>query len=417
MLYERWGRIAVQFRDEIALRDLAGERLWTFGELHRLGETWPVPDAPVVYPQGNQPEFIFTLLAAWRRGKPACPLETEQTPPAIGALPAGCEHLKITSGTTGATRCICFTGAQLAADAANIVATMGLRREWPNLGLISLAHSYGFSNLVLPLLLHGIPLVLVPAPLPEALRQAVAAHPAVTVAAVPALWRAWHEAGALNPGIRLAISAGALLPTTLERAVFAGTGIKLHNFYGSSECGGIAYDASETPRPDDALAGTPLRNVTLSVNETGCLTVRSAAVGETYWPEPAAGLGRGEFVTSDLVELVGDQVFLRGRASDLINVAGRKLSPATVEQVLSRHPAVRDCLVFGVASQAADRGEHIVACVQVSRDTTVTELRQFLLAQLPAWQVPREWQFVASLSANQRGKISRAEWRRRYLAR
>jgi acyl-coenzyme A synthetase/AMP-(fatty) acid ligase len=101
----------------------------------------------------------------------------------------------------------------------------------------------------------------------------------------------------------------------------------------------------------------------------------------------------------------------------LINVAGRKLSPATVEQALSRHPAVRDCLVFGVASQAADRGEHIVACVQVSRDTTVTELRQFLLAQLPAWQVPREWQFVASLSANQRGKISRAEWRRRYLAR
>ena len=33
--------------------------------------------------------------------------------------------------------------------------------------IISLAHSYGFSNLALPLLLHGIPLVLVASPLPD----------------------------------------------------------------------------------------------------------------------------------------------------------------------------------------------------------------------------------------------------------
>jgi acyl-CoA synthetase (AMP-forming)/AMP-acid ligase II len=42
-------------------------------------------------------------------------------------------------------------------------------------------------------------------------------------------------------------------------------------------------------------------------------------------------------------------------------------------------------------------------------------LRQFLLEILPAWQVPRDWQFVESLEVNQRGKLSRAEWRRRYL--
>jgi long-chain acyl-CoA synthetase len=41
---------------------------------------------------------------------------------------------------------------------------MGLRPDWPNLGVISLAYSYGFSNLVLPLLLHGIPLFLAPSP-------------------------------------------------------------------------------------------------------------------------------------------------------------------------------------------------------------------------------------------------------------
>jgi acyl-CoA synthetase (AMP-forming)/AMP-acid ligase II len=44
----------------------------------------------------------------------------------------------------------------------------------------------------------------------------------------------------------------------------------------------------------------------------------------------------------------------------------------------------------------------------------VTEeaLRQFLLARLPTWQVPRQWRFVATLHTNHRGKISRAEWRK-----
>ena len=55
------------------------------------------------------------------------------------------------SATTGAARVIAFTAGQLAADVENIVATMGLRPNWPNLGVISMAHSYGFSNLVLPL--------------------------------------------------------------------------------------------------------------------------------------------------------------------------------------------------------------------------------------------------------------------------
>jgi len=34
---------------------------------------------------------------------------------------------------------------------------------------------------------------------------------------------------------------------------------------------------------------------------------------------------------------------------------------------------------------------------------------------LPAWQVPREWWFVDGLESNRRGKLSRAEWRKRYL--
>ena len=89
---------------------------------------------------------------------------------------------------------------------------MGMRPDWPNLGVISMAYSYGFSNLVLPLLLHGIPLFLAPAPLPEILRGAAKAHWNLTVAGVPALWHAWHKAGVILSNVRLAISAGAPLP-------------------------------------------------------------------------------------------------------------------------------------------------------------------------------------------------------------
>ena len=156
--------------------------------------------------------------------------------------------------------------------------------------------------------------------------------------------------------------------------------------------------------------GRALRNVRLSVAEDGCLEVRGPAVGETYWPEKNANLRDGVFHTSDLAELSGGVVRLLGRTTDQINVAGRKVSPEAIEKVLLTHPQVEDCLVFGVPSPGAERVEEIAACV-VGRVALSSEaLRQFLMRFLPAWQVPREWRFVDSLSPNQRGKISRREW-------
>ncbi len=434
MLYERWRKIATERRDKLALRDAASGRRWTFGELFAAGGGAPVSDparfdlrdapgrrpalqsADIAFPQGHSPEFILALLAAWRAGQVVCPLEPGQSAPEILPPPAPCIHLKSTSATTGVARMAAFTAEQLAADADNIVATMGLRTEWPNLGVISMAHSYGFSNLVLPLLLHGIPLILAPSPLPEAVRRAAEGEPVLTLPAVPAMWRAWHDADAIPPSVRLAISAGAPLPLELEQAVFAARELKIHNFYGSTECGSIAYDASESPRTDGAFVGEPMRNVELSVNPDGCLAVHSRAVAETYWPMPNDQLGAGQFQTNDLAELADGKVFLRGRTGDLINVAGRKLSPLVIEQALAGHPDVSACLVFGVPDRDAERHDLIVAAVVAKAAVSGETLRKFLLEQMPAWQVPRDWWFVESLDVNRVGKISRVEWRRRYVA-
>ena len=415
MLYERWRQIVCDHRHELALRDLASGLTFTFGQLDAAVERTAAAPDTVLFPRGISADFVFTVLRAWRAGKVTCPLEAGQTPPDVSLLPSGSVHLKTTSATTDGPRLIAFTAGQLAADAENIVGTMGLRPDWPNLGVISLAHSYGFSNLITPLLLHGIPLILADSPLPEIVLQAATSVENMTLPAVPALWRAWHEAKAIPSNVRLAISAGAPLPLPLEQAVYETIGIKLHNFYGASECGGIAYDASTRPRADTACVGAPLRNVQLTVNEEGCLEVRSRAVGENYWPTPGPGLSPGCYRTSDLAEMRDGMVFLRGRSSDLINVAGRKVSPESIERVLLTHPAVRECLVFGAPSEETERSEIIVACVAMKSGAAADDLKQFLLAQLPAWQVPRQWVLVKSLPANQRGKLSRAEWRRRLL--
>jgi long-chain acyl-CoA synthetase len=415
MLYECWRQVARERDNELALRELASGQQWTFAELARRAERLPSTDTQVVYPQGHSANFLFTLLQAWRDGAVACPLEPGQPQPAVRMPPAPCCHLKSTSATTGLPRQIAFRPEQLAADAENIVATMGLRPDWPNLGVISLAHSYGFSNLVLPLLLHGIPLILAPSPLPEVVQRAAACTSALTLPAVPALWSAWHQAKTLPSQLRLAISAGAPLPAALEREVMRTSGVKIHNFYGSSECGGIAYDAENQPRSKDDCAGKPMKNVQVTLSEEGCVQVASGAVAETYWPDPDDALGEGRFKTSDLGELNDGWVYLRGRLGDQINVAGRKVSPASIERVLAQHSAVKECLVFGVPSNDTDRGEMVVACLVTGALVEADELKQFLLARLPAWQVPRKWWFVEALAANERGKLSRAEWRRRFL--
>jgi acyl-CoA synthetase (AMP-forming)/AMP-acid ligase II len=416
MLYDSWLRTARACSDQLALLDVAGARRWTFGELLSAVENGKKVAEPIVFPQGDSAEFIICVLKSWHRGAVVCPVEPgHPRPQMLHPLPSDIVHLKTTSATTGKSRLVAFTARQLMADAENIVQTMGLRSDWPNLGVISLAHSYGFSNLVLPLLFYGIPLILVGSALPEALRSTASAEAAVTLAAVPALWQTWHHADAIPRNVRLAISAGAPLPLALEQAVFAKHGLKIHNFYGSSECGGIAFDSSSVPRTEAGCAGMPLRNVRVTAAEDGCVEVRSDAVAETYWPEGGPDLGQGVFHTSDVGHVCGGLVHLCGRAGDQINVAGRKVLPETIEAVLASHPQVRSCVAFGVPSTDTQRGETIVACVAAKTEVLSEGLRQFALANLPAWQVPREWWFVDSLEANSRGKLSRAEWRKRYL--
>ncbi len=437
LLLQKWQEVVKRRGDAPALRDRSRGETWTFRELAAA-----LDDVPIV-PRGESPRvtratgsrLILETLAAWRDGSVFCPLEADSPAPPIddpGELPDGIAHVKLTSGSTGEPRGVLFRPEQLLADADNIVATMGLRPEWPNLGVISLTHSYGFSNLVLPLLLHGIALDWLGDPLPGAvagvLNEEIDAP--LTLAAVPAMWRAWHGAGALAAGakrVALAISAGAPLPGELEKRIYSDFRIKVHNFYGSSECGGIAYDRSELPRDSPERIGEPMSNVHLSLTDDGCLVVSGAAVGEGYWPrseENSAQLGGGRFVTSDMADLVASEcaggaasVILAGRRDDLINVAGRKVSPPRVEAAILEDGSVRHCVVFGVSAREAWRMEDSVAIVAPVEGShfDLGALRLRIAGRLQRHELPRRWWVCEDLAPDRRGKISRTRWRNRFL--
>lgn len=414
MLYDRWRQVVASHASATALIEAASGRRWTFKELAAEAERTAVPEGRLVIARGTGIDFLRAVLSAWRTGRTLCPLEgNQQVGFDAGKLPA-CAQVKTTSGSGGVARHVLFTEAQLAADADQIVSTMGLRSAAPNLGVISLAHSYGFSNLVLPLLLHGVPLIVTAASLPALVQAAARMAPQVTLAAVPALWRAWLEARAIPSNVALAISAGAPLSLLVEETVLRQHGLKIHNFYGSSECGGIAYDRSDVAREDGAMAGNAMDGVSLELSPQGTLIVNSSAAGLGVWPEPDGKLGQGRFETSDLAELKGGQVYLRGRAGDLANIAGRKVAPETVEEALRVHPSVLECVVFSVPD-VSHRGERLAACVKTKKVVSGSELARFLSERLPSWQIPKDWWFTDALETNARGKISRSQWRERYL--
>lgn len=327
--------------------------------------------------------------------------------------------LKLTSGTTSKPRAIRFSARQLLADCENICDTMGFGSADLNFGVIPFSHSYGFSNLVTPLVCRGVPLVCGEDRLPRAILNGLASSGATVFPGMPVFFQKLAEldnAPSL-PRLRLCISAGAPLLKDVAAAFTGKFGLKIHTFYGASECGGIGYDASESPDYEDGFAGQPMKNVRITPREAegpSLIDVRSAAVGDGYFPTPEPEmLSAGKFTPSDLIVNTGRGMRMAGRVSDVINVSGRKLNPMEVESQLMRYPGVRQVVVFGVPSPL--RHEEAIACVTGS--LRPADLLVFAHTVLSSWQVPKDIWLVDEIPVNERGKISRRELARQYQER
>jgi long-chain acyl-CoA synthetase len=443
-----WQGILARFGPEPAIRGASGEVLRTFAaielesvQLAPLFDSDRLPPHSVVAVRiGNSERWPELLLALWRRDLIPLPLgdmgaselavtldtcraaalvTNEGGPLSVQNLPMPAEganrwpepapqFLKLTSGTTCVPRAVRFRARQLLSDAENICATMGLTETDVNYGVIPLSHSYGFSNLVTPLLVRGVRLVVSNDRFPRAILDGLAASEATVFPATPVFFQklAELESPRRLDKLRLCISAGAQLPRQAAALFTAKFGLKIHAFYGSSECGGIAYDAADDRQYEDGFVGTPMRGVEIAhADFSGPIAVSGPAVGDGYFPEnDEAALGGGKFVPGDIVQRTDRGLYLVGRTSEIINVAGRKLNPLEVEARLAEYPGVRQAVVFGV--QSALRGEEPVACV-AGDDLGREALLRFCHEKLSPWQVPRDLWFVGEIPSTERGKINR----------
>jgi long-chain acyl-CoA synthetase len=429
-LLAAWAKTLARKGSAPAIFDTRGEVLRTFTDVESRGLELADAVAGEIYPIdiGNQPDWPSHLLAALRRRVVVLPLEssitTQQRETALRICAGGdwdkqgTVLLKLTSGTTAAPRAIRFRSEQLLADCIQIGDTMGIGNDDVNFGVIPLSHSYGFSNLVTPLLARGVPMVLSGDRMPRAVLDDLARTGATVFPGMPVFYQAFCEmenASSLD-ALRLCISAGAPLPLEVARKFRERFGRSIHSFYGSSECGGICYDR-DAQLEEAGFVGPPMEGVTIEMLEPDAaasrIRLRSAAAGDGYFPEPDDDkLGHGHFAPDDLLSRSGNGFRIVGRVSDVINVAGKKVNPAEVEAELLRFGGVRGAIVFG--RQSVLRNEEVAACVAASADVREAELLEFCRQRLSGWQVPKRIFFVEEIPVNERGKVSRRELAERF---
>ena len=453
-LLAAWEATLAGAGDAPAIHDPSGDVLRSFAVIEQeargfehelIGEFY---EGDVVAIQiGNHPAWPALLLACLRRRLVALPLERTIAPRerdvaleichaaavveaeasiALRRLPHEKIHwaanqpalLKLTSGTTAAPRAIRFRSAQLLADCIQICETMGITSRDLNFAVIPLSHSYGFSNLLTPLLALGVPMVLSRDRMPRAVLDDLARTHATVFPGMPVFYQAFSEMEDVPalPRLRLCISAGAPLPLEVARKFRERFKRSIHSFYGSSECGGICYDR-DAPLLEQGFVGQPMHGVALELLEPESpatrVRVRSAAAGDGYFPEPdEEKLGRGIFVPDDLLNRSENGFRIVGRISDLINVAGKKVNPAEVEAELLRFAGVRAAVVF--ARESTLRNEEVAACIVAGEGVRESELLEFCRERLSGWQVPKRIFFVAEIPVNERGKVSRRELAERF---
>lgn len=331
--------------------------------------------------------------------------------------------LKLTSGTTAAPRAIRFRSHQLLADCNQICDTMDISDDDLNFGVIPVSHSYGFNNLLTPLIARGVPMVVSRDRTPRAVLADLAHTGATVFPGTTAFYQAFCDIGDVPPltKLRLCISAGAPLSSAVAKKFFEKFKQPIHSFYGASECGGICYDRHGTTF-EDGLVGQPMKGVEVELidptESASQIRVRSAAVSDGYVPEPNdQKLGNGIFVPDDLFERHDSALKIVGRISDVINVAGKKVNPAEVEAQLLRFKGVRQAVVFGRPTGAGLRNEEVAACVRASPDVSESDLLRFCRTALSGWQVPKRIFIVDIIPTNERGKISRRELARQFSGR
>jgi long-chain acyl-CoA synthetase len=216
------------------------------------------------------------------------------------------------------------------------------------------------------------------------------------------------------------LHTGAPCAQAIKRQMIDWWGPVIWEAYGCSEVSVISACSSEDWLKKPGTVGRPVRSVVIlddqgracAAGQTGQICVSTTGMPRlSYQNQPTKRyrIHDGEFIpTGDLGHLdVDGDLFVRGRADDLINTGRVKVHPVEIENVMLRDPRVLDCIVHPVPD--AEFGQVIAAVVQVSDAAAhiETELRAFLAGQISEHKIPVRMRIQTDSLRTETGKLKR----------
>ncbi|WP_150302565.1 class I adenylate-forming enzyme family protein [Pseudomonas saliphila] len=340
-----------------------------------------------------------------------------------------------TSGTTGQPKGVMLTHRNLYSNAASSASLANREGEPPGttLGVLPLAHIYGFTQ-ANALFLIGGAMVILPRFGVQEVCQAIQEHKVRRFGAVPAMIHALvadpvtHQYDLST--LEIVGSGSAPLPVSLITAFKTRFGADIYEGYGLSEAAPTvsAHRIGEVLKPGSvgrAFPGVELRIIdesgrTLPTGEIGELLVRGENITPGYYRNEAAtnaAIRDGWLHTGDVARLDADgYLYIVDRQKDLILRGGFNIYPRDLEELISTHPAVAEVAVVGVPSERM--GEEVIAVVVPARNAAVTEseLLAFCQAHLAKYKTPRGVIFVEQMPRNGVGKILKKSLREHVAA-
>lgn len=364
------------------------------------------------------PDIPSIELATWRE----LPLDTTPLPAVDPDSPF---LIQFTSGTTGKPK-----AAVLSHRAAFNCARYQMLRlrgtaddNWLN--VLPLHHVGGSVCVLLSTLAVGAATTLSPAFDPGGVLRLIGRSHATIIGLVPTMQLALLDhpdfpASDLH-SLRVVMSGGSVVPTSLIHRVEAACEATVINAYGQSE----SPSAIMTHMDDDDVTkaetiGRPLdqRDVrivrpdgsTAAFDEVGELTMRSPLTMDGYLgADGDETLDQdGWLHTGDLCSMDASGVLrIRGRVREVIIRGGENIYPAEVEEVMLRHPAIADIAVVGVPDERW--GEVPIGCYRPATDLQPADadLIEFGRAELAGFKVPRRWIAMDAFPLTAAGKIKK----------
>jgi len=331
----------------------------------------------------------------------------------------------LTSGTTGTPKGATRQSPTSVEPAAALLSKIPLHEGEVTMIAAPLFHAWGFAHFVLGIL-FGSTLVLRRRFDPEQTLAATAEHRASALVVVPVMLQRILE---LPEDVRdrydlralrvIAVS-GSALPGPLATATMDAFGDIVYNLYGSTEVAWATIATPEDLRAAPGSAGQPPRGTIVKLyddegrevpqGDTGRIFVGNEMMFEGYTGGGSKEVINGLMATGDVGHFDrGGRLHVDGRDDDMIVSGGENVFPGEVEDLLSGHKGVADVAVFGIDDEKF--GQRLKAAVVKRKGQTVTEkqLKDYVKANLAAYKVPREIQFVDELPRTATGKILKRE--------